>query len=181
VAAITSSFIVDIETALCAEVLRLCGIGSEAYSDPDYLQLNVARRGMIVPDFFYQESELPVFICQYLFMEREPGGQVGGESFTHHWNCGVVFKLTPTIAGQVEPSEHEFYQCVMASADTMLRRVREILVTYAPSVIDSTFSEISDMPDVKRCRIWPLRDNEFAYTVMLLFEWDLTSEKGTVF
>jgi hypothetical protein len=177
-APITASFITQVEDAICAEVLRLCGSGGEAYADPVYLQLKTARRGRVAQGFDVKDEELPAFLIEYIFCdEREPGGQTMGGDYKHVWNGAVVLPLTLANMGfTTRPTDEEFYQAVEASADVITRRVHRALRGFAPDVVDTVYHEASSTLETGLFRFVTRQLDQHAYQVQVLYELILPTE-----
>lgn len=180
--ALTDEFLMQVEDSLLARVVQLCGTGAEAYQSPDYLQIQQAEVGMVVPDFeIHEDTELPLFKVQYFYSEPAGvnTGMAGDDRLTHYWNLGVVLRLSRDIMGLQNSSDTVFYRNVIAAGRTLMERVRRAVHFFAPDVSDSSFTgtaQSSDLGRVTLVRPWFQRQDADAYTVLLLYEWVVESE-----
>lgn len=175
---ITSSFVTQVEDAICAEVLRLCGTGVEAYDDPDYLQLATARRGRVAQGFDVTAAEKPAFVIEYIYSDEiGPGGQTRGGDYRHVWNVAVLLTLTAEGMGYDPlPSKAAFYTAVVASADVMMRRVHRALRSFAPTVIDTDYDETASNVEMGIYRFLTRMLDDYAAEVTILYEVTLPAE-----
>jgi hypothetical protein len=180
-ATITESFLTRVQDAICDEVLRLCGAGPEAYPDPDYLQIQTARRGHVAQGFDVTKAELPAFVIEYIYSdETGPGGQTAGGDYTHVFNAAVLLELTGDSIGLLTEDRQEFRTAVEASADVMTRRVHRALRAFAPDVLDEGYGESSANVKVGIFRYVLREQGQFAFAVQILFELLLTTEDLTM-
>lgn len=180
-APIIASFLTQVEDAICAEVLRLCGAGGEAYPTPDYLQLQAARRGRVAQGFDVTPDEMPAFVIEFIFSEEiAPGGQAAGGDYRHIWNAAVVGEFKQSEMGYDEedptPTAAEFYAAVVASADVLTRRVHRAMRSFAPTVTDLDYGETSSNVEIGIFRFVLRQLDDYAYQVQILFEVLLRTE-----
>lgn len=176
-AAITESFLTRVQDNICAEVLRLCGSGEDAYQEPDYLQLKTARRGSVAQSFDVTPEEMPAFVMEYIYSEETgPGGQTVGGDYVHMFNAAVVATLTAESMGLASPTRQELRTAVEASADVLKRRIHRAIRSFAPSVLDADYGETSSNVKIGIFR-YVLRELDAqAYSVQILFEVLLPTE-----
>jgi len=172
---LSSSFLVDVEEAVLAEILSELGEDSTTYPTPEYLWLAFADRGEVVPRLEINEAKLPGLLMQYVSGSRREGG-IGLQMNREEWNIGAVLLLTPEILGYDGDDYSTFLKYAQASADTLARRLRKTLLEFKPSVADATFGEISGKPWIDRWTLVAHRrgDREIVYEILL--EYGLATE-----
>jgi hypothetical protein len=181
-APITESFLTQVQDAICAEVLRLCGSGPDAYAEPDYLQLQAARRGSVAQGFDVTPEEMPAYVIEYIYSdETGPGGQTYGGDYTHVFNAAALAELTAAGMGYAEPwpTRQEFRTAVEASADVLTRRIHRAMRHFAPTVLDEEYGETSTNVKVGLYRFVLRELDALAYSVQILFEVMLPAEDLT--
>ena len=174
-----NEFLSLVDDALCARALDQCGTGANAYQSPDYLQLQAAEAGMVVPEFEVRpDADFPLFVCQYVWSVEAPlnTGMANHEDHEHLWNVGVILPLSRDIMGLSTVSNLEFRRQANAAARLLMFRIRKALHGFAPSVFDSTFNNSSDIGRVRLWRPWiRVQDND-SFHAVLYFEWSMRSE-----
>ena len=182
-APLTSSFLTQVQDAICTEVLRLCGSGGEAYAEPDYLQLVTARRGSVAQGFDVEKEELPAYVIEYIYSEEQgPGGQTYGGDYKHVFNAATILELTAESMGYEEgtmPTRQELRTAVEASAAVLTKRLQLAMRHFAPEVLDTDYGETSKNVEVGIFRFVLRELDRYAYAVHILFEVMLSTEDLT--
>lgn len=148
-APITSSFILDIEAAILAEIDRVLGPNSTTYPTPPWLQVQTSGRTGGRPRLRATSEQNP-----HVYMEYLAGGslgyEVGGGSRVpaiarELWNVYAVVNLTPEFMEMEDVQDVESFRAyALAAADTLTRRLILLLADYDPSVQDALLGYLTN-------------------------------------
>ena len=173
--AITTSFFTEIEQSLLDAIIADCGPGSILYDGPDYMYIQTARRGQVVPIIDFGNEPHPVLTIQYAFQDDIEGAQTGADSFLHRWNIGIYAHWTNNELEMIAPTDIEFRTAISASAGVLMKRVRKAM-RLATLNADDDFGEVQGIMSIPRAAYWPRRLGAYDYEVEILYELSLTTE-----
>lgn len=175
-ALLSSSFVVDIEEAVLAELESKLGTGSTVYPSPGYLLLAYVGRGEVVPRLELNAAKTPGLLMQYVSGEKREGG-IGVQLNRERWNIGALIRLTPAMVGCDATDWVTFRRSAHASADVLARRLRKALIELRVNVVDTTFGERTNGRGVvDGWGIIPQYENDQAVSYAVLVEYHVDTE-----